>query len=186
MENYIPISYINDFIFCPRSIYYHQLYNSFEQKTYQSKVQIDGKNAHESIDTKMYSDKKNILLSTEIVSEKYGIYGKLDMYNIDTGTLTERKNKIQTIYDGYIFQLYAQYFCLLESGYFPEKIQLYDYSKNKVHAVLLPEQNINMFEKFEHTLYLIKSYSLLDKGVKPNIEKCRNCIYNELCDESLC
>jgi len=46
MESYIPISFLNDFIFCPRSIYYHQMYNDTEQLTYQSKVQIEGKQAH--------------------------------------------------------------------------------------------------------------------------------------------
>jgi hypothetical protein len=42
MENYIKLSTLNDFIFCPKSIYYHNLYENYEKKLYQEESQIAG------------------------------------------------------------------------------------------------------------------------------------------------
>ena len=43
MEELIPISYINDFTFCPASIYFHGLIDGSDKMLYQSKYQIIGK-----------------------------------------------------------------------------------------------------------------------------------------------
>ena len=51
MEPYLPISYLNDFIFCPRSIYFHQLYGRVNQRVYHTPAQTQGKAAHKAIDT---------------------------------------------------------------------------------------------------------------------------------------
>ncbi|MFY7936393.1 MAG: type V CRISPR-associated protein Cas4 [Flavobacterium sp.] len=186
MENYLPISYINDFIFCPRSIYNHQMYQNRDELIYQGEVQTEGKDAHEKIDTKAYSDKKRILQNYEVYSSHYQIFGKLDIFDIDKGLLSERKNNIKTIYDGYIFQLYAQYFGLTEMGYTVTNMVLYDFSKNRSYPIDLPENNSIMKEKFEYTLKSIREFSLLKKGFVANKFKCEKCIYNQLCDASLC
>jgi CRISPR-associated protein Cas4 len=183
---YIPISFINDFIFCPRSIYYHNLYKNFDDNLYQSKPQKAGKIAHRTIDEKSYSNKIEILMNYEVYSLKYGLFGKIDQYNINSKTLIERKNNISIVYDGYIFQLYAQYFGLLEMGYQVLELVLYDYSKNKKHVISLPEKNLDMFLKFERTINEIRNFSLLNGKFNNNINKCKTCIYNELCDKSLC
>ncbi len=70
MEPYLMISHLNDFIFCPRSIYFHQLYGRVSKKLYQSDVQIKGTNAHKSVDSKKYTTAKTVLQSIEIYSEK--------------------------------------------------------------------------------------------------------------------
>ena len=75
MEEIILISYLNDFIFCPVSIYFHNLYGTLNKTLYQSHYQINGTNAHKSIDNKTYSDKKNVLQGTNVYCEKYGIEG---------------------------------------------------------------------------------------------------------------
>lgn len=186
MENYIPISYINDFIFCPRSIYNHQLYQNRDELLYQGEVQTKGKAAHQKIDNKEYSTKKNVLQNFEVYSVLYQLFGKIDVFDIDKGLLTERKNNITTIYDGYIFQLYAQYFGLTEMGYSVQKMGLYDFSKNKMYPILLPQQDVLMKQKFEDTLTEINQFSLLKKGFVANKFKCEKCIYNLLCDASLC
>lgn len=49
-ENFYPISYLNDFIFCPLSIYYHQLYGSLSKRLYYGAAQLDGKAVHEAVD----------------------------------------------------------------------------------------------------------------------------------------
>lgn len=186
METYIPISYLNDFIFCPRSIYNHQLYFNRDEIVYQGEVQVKGKWAHETIDKKSYSDKKNVLQNFEVYSKKYGLFGKIDLFDVDKGLLSERKNNIQVIYDGYVFQLYAQYFGLTEMGFCVNQICLYDFSKNKVHPIKIPNEDQAMFEKFEATIIKLKRYSLLQTEFTANPAKCMNCIYNLFCDASLC
>ena len=99
MEETILISYLNDFIFCPISIYFHKLYGNVEKELYQREYQINGTNAHKTIDNHTYSSKKSILQGIDVYTEKYDILGKIDIFDIDTGILTERKNKIKTIYD---------------------------------------------------------------------------------------
>jgi len=61
MESYIKLSTLNDFIFCPKSIYYHNLYDNYEKKLYQEEAQIAGTIAHEAVDNKTYSSRKDIL-----------------------------------------------------------------------------------------------------------------------------
>lgn len=186
MENYITLSYLNDFIFCPRSIYFHQLYGIYNEQHYKQKVQIKGTEAHASIDNNTYSTSNSILQGIEVYSTKYNIVGKIDIYDIKKSKLIERKRSVTKIYDGYIFQVYAQYFGLQEMGYHIDEIVIHDLIHNKNYPISLPEQNKEMFEKFEKTIIDIKHYDILNSYFVPNIEKCRQCIYSPLCDKSLC
>jgi len=185
MESYITLSYLNDFIFCPRSIYFHQLYSIYNEQNYKQKPQIAGTEAHVSIDNNTYSSKSSILQGTEVYCDKYNIVGKIDVFDISTGRLTERKKSIKLIYDGYIFQVYAQYFALTEMGYNVKEIIIHDISHNKNFKVLLPIENDIMFQKFESLIIQIQNYQL-NGTFYPNLEKCSNCIYSPLCDKSLC
>ncbi|MCZ8239216.1 MAG: type V CRISPR-associated protein Cas4 [Leptospiraceae bacterium] len=186
MESYIPISYLNDFIFCPRSIYFHQVHGSLSQSMYQAKPQVEGKAVHESIDQGTYTTSQNVLMGMDLYSETYGLQGKIDIFFIDTGVLLERKNKIVKIYDGYVFQVYAHYFALSELGYTVKDIKIHDRTHNKSYPIPLPKDDIPMFDKFERTIQNLKDFDLYDPNFHPNIEKCRNCIYSHLCDYSLC
>ena len=71
MEEIILISYLNDFIFCPVSIYFHKLYGNLEQTLYQREYQINGKLAHRTIDEKKYSTSAKILQGIDVYTEKY-------------------------------------------------------------------------------------------------------------------
>ncbi len=184
MESYIPISYLNDFIFCPRSIYFHQLHGRLSTKLYHDVAQTAGRAAHEAIDNKKYSTRKNILQGIEVYCSQYNIAGKIDIFDIKTGLLTERKKQIKAIYDGYVFQLYAQYFGLTEAGYAVKTIRFYSRDDNKVWPVELPDNNQEMFAKFEETVRQIHNYDL-NNYRQTNIKKCENCIYEPLCDQSL-
>jgi len=153
---------------------------------YQGAAQTEGKVVHKKIDTKEYSTRKKILQNFEVFSSHYQIFGKLDLFDIENGFLSERKNNIKTIYDGYIFQLYAQYFGLTEMGYKVTKMALYDFSKNKMYPIELPENDKRMKDKFEQTLLAIRRFSLLRHGFVANKYKCEKCVYHLLCDASLC
>ena len=180
MEQILRISNINDFIFCPASIYYHNMYENLEKITYQDIPQLEGTYAHKSIDTQKYSSKKSILQGMDIYSEKYKLVGKIDTFDVNTKEIVERKNKVITIYDGYVFQLYAQYFCLIEIGYEVKKISIYSMKDNKKYKISLPEEDKNMFLKFESVLNEIRNFNL-EKFRQSNIVKCKNCIYAPLC-----
>ncbi len=186
IESYIPISFLNDFVFCPRSIYFHLLYSGFDDKIYKSLIQIKGEGAHLSIDNKVYTTKKEILQSFEVYSSTYNLFGKIDIYNIKTGKLIERKRQVKTIYDGYVFQVYAQCHSLREMGYEVNEIVIHDLIHNKNYNIDLPENNKEMQDKFENLIRDINQFDLEKSSFKPTLEKCKNCIYRELCDYSLC
>ncbi len=186
MESYIPIAFLNDFIFCPRSIYFHQLYSKYDHQLYKQKVQLKGEAAHATIDTKSYDTRKNILQGMEVFSERYGLCGKIDLFDTKSGRLTERKREIKNIYDGYIFQAYAHCHALREMGYEVRSIVLHDLMHNKNYPVPLPEKNTEMQSKFDSLINEMNTYDMTDQSFKANPEKCKKCIYANLCDKAIC
>lgn len=94
MEDLILISNLNDFIFCPVSIYFHKLYGNQDNLTYQSQYQINGTKAHEKVDNKQYSTRKSLKMALDVYSDEYKIVGKIDLYDEISKTLIERKNLI--------------------------------------------------------------------------------------------
>lgn len=181
MEPYIPISFLNDFIFCPRSIYFHQLYGRSDESLYHSTDQSEGKAAHATVDAKTYTTAKKVLQTIEIYSQTYGLGGKIDTFDKATGVLTERKKKIKVIYDGYIYQLYAQYHCLVESGYKVNAMRLYSIDDNKVYPIPLPSQDKARQSAFESLLRQIRTFDM-SAPFAVNQNKCFRCIYRYLCD----
>ncbi len=184
MEAYMPISYLNDFIFCPRSIYFHQLYGRMNQRVYQTTAQTRGKAAHKTVDKKTYSTSKKVLQGMEVYSEKYNLGGKIDTFDQDKHLLVERKKKIKTIYDGYYYQLYAQYHCLNEMGYKVKRLKFYSMDDNKSYPVKTPEDDPELQNGFEALLEQMRNFDL-DAPFDANKNKCDHCIYNNLCDASL-
>jgi len=138
MESYIQISKLNDFLFCPKTLYLHSIYESFGQAAYHQTPQLAGKIKHENIDEGRYSTAKKYMQGLEVASEEYGILGKIDIYDIESQTLIERKNKVKKIYDGYLMQVWAQTVCLEEMGYSVKKIFIHSLSDNKRYPVDLP------------------------------------------------
>lgn len=128
-EEPIAISNLNDFIFCPVSIYFHSLEDGDDILTKDS-YQLNGSNAHRKSDSATYSTRKSVLQGIGIYCEKYNLVGKIDVFDTKSGILTERKKKITKIYDGYVFQIYAQYFSLIEMGYKVVKLRLYSMDDN--------------------------------------------------------
>jgi len=183
VESYIPISFLNDFIFCPRSIYFHQLYGRSSESIYHTTDQSEGKAAHKSVDTKTYTTSKKVLQTIEIHSYRFGLGGKIDTFDMDKKLLTERKKKIKVIYDGYIYQLYAQYHCLIDMGYEVESIRLYSMDDNKIYPIKLPSEDKSRQKQFEKLLQNIRSFDLTKPfAINPN--KCNRCVYRHMCDVS--
>lgn len=160
MDDAILITELNDFIFCPASIYFHKLYGSMDKMIYQSTDQINGTAAHKNIDEKKYSTKKSVLMATDVFCEKYNLIGKIDIYDIEKRLLRERKKHIKSVYDGYVFQLYAQYFALVELNYEVNQLQLYSIDNHKIFEIKRPDQNPEMLDRFENTIYEIRNFDL--------------------------
>lgn len=180
MERTLRISNLNDFIFCPASIYYHGLYEPLDRSMYQQIDQIRGSHVHESIDRSYYSTSRHILQGIDVYTMKYNLVGKIDIYDVNRGELVERKHNIITIYDGYIFQLYAQYFGLKEQGYCARKLKLYSYKDNKSYVIAIPQHGESKFHQFETLINEIRNFDIKTFYQK-NTVKCERCIYSELC-----
>lgn len=151
---------------------------------FQSKAQLDGTKAHEKIDNGQYSTRKNILTAIDVYSEKYGIIGKIDMYDESKQLLVERKKHITRVYDGYIFQLYAQYFAMSEMGYKVNKLEIRSLDDNKKYIIKLPDEDTEMKQKFDDLVNDMRTFDL-ELFEQTNIEKCKHCIYEEACDRAL-
>jgi len=185
MEAYLPIAYLNDFIFCPRSIYFHQLYGRVSQRLYHTTDQIKGKAAHKTIDTQTYTTSRSVLQGMDVYNERYNICGKIDTYDLEKCLLTERKKKIKVIYDGYIYQIYAQYHCLKEMGYEVKSLRFYSMDDNKIYPVKKPEDDMDRQRAFEEVITQMNGFDL-DAPFTANYKKCSRYVYHNLCDASLC
>ena len=184
MEDIIKISNINDFIFCPISIYFHNLYGIQSKLTFQSDKQLNGTKAHETVDNSNYSTSASILTALDVYSEKYSIIGKIDLYDAKKKMLVERKKHVTEIYDGYIFQLYAQYDSMKEMGYEINKLEIQSMDNNKRYKIKLPEEDVEMQKRFEKTIQSMRTFNM-NKFMQDNSEKCKNCIYNDACDRAM-
>lgn len=148
MESYTTISKINDFLYCPLSLYLHTMYEDFDKREYQEVAQIAGKLAHQNIENQGYSSAKRFLQGIDVYCEKYNLAGKIDIYDQKEKALIERKNKIKKIYLGYKYQLYGEYFCMREMGYEVIKMFLHSLSDNKRYEIELPcAEETAAFEK---------------------------------------
>ncbi len=180
MNELIPISTLNDFIFCPYSIYLHNVYMDTDEGNYHAKPQTRGRNAHQKIDNKQSSNSKDVIESLSVISQELGLYGKIDIYNQQTCSLVERKFQLKKIYRGQIYQLWAQYYCLIEMGYLVKSISFYEISTRKTMNLDIPTEN----DKLE-LIQFIESYRNYNPRdtIIVNFNKCFHCIYSNLCDK---
>ena len=180
MESYLMITQINDFIFCPRSLLFHDfLRSNYSPDSFRETPQVRGLAAHTAIDNGTYSTKKNILQGTMVYSYRYGLLGRIDIFDISNGSLVERKYSITAIYDGFRYQLYAQYFALKEMGYTVNSLALYSAKDNKKYKIAIPAKA--EIASFEAVLKSIRTYEPENDFSTPDLTKCRHCNYREIC-----
>lgn len=179
MEQRIPISTINDFLYSPRSLYLHSIYQSFNTALYHSTYQTKGTLNHKAIDEGEYSSQKRYLQGLAVASEEFRLVGKIDIYDQETKTLIERKTKIKSIYQGHRYQLYAQMFCLEEMGYDVKYLKIHSLEDNKRYAISLPTQEDR--EEFQTLIRKMIMYNpLLDEDSEEQKHRCELSIYKEL------
>ena len=172
MDGVIQISKINDFIFCPHSIFLHGVYESFHENLYHEAAQKLGRSSHEKIDEGQYSSSKRYMQGTSVYISKYNLVGKIDIFDTKEKLLIERKHKLQRIYDGQRYQLYAQYLGLLEVGYKVKKLCIHSLSDNKRYPINIP--GTEELEEFEKVIDAIRSYSVNTTYQTVTKAKCEN------------
>lgn len=179
MFSYLSISTLNDFVFCPYSIYLHNVYKEGSEDNYHAMPQVAGKNAHQTVDRVGGIQQK--ITGLEVFSEELELMGKIDLFDPLSKSLIERKRKLKYIYQGQIWQLQAQYFCMIEMGYSVDSIGFYSMADHKSFPQPIPSQSDKNILK--SAIEEIKNFDfLVDINVNPN--KCRHCIYNNLCDKT--
>lgn len=172
---------LNDFIFCPYSIYLHNVYMETDETLYHAPPQIRGKIAHKTIDNKTASNVKKDLQSLPVYSDRFKIMGKIDIYRDKDKLLIERKYQLKQIFKGQIYQLWAQYICLTEMGYEIKQLAFYEISTHKTIPIPLPNDNgIKEFSCFIETFHNFNP----EKPININPNKCKHCIYCNLCDKT--
>ena len=184
MDDLIIISWLNDFLFCPVSIYFHALYGNADRTLYQDAPQLNGTAAHKTVDRGTHSTRSNVITGMDVLSEKYGIVGKIDIFYEKEGRLVERKKHISAIYPGYIMQIYAQCIALREMGFSVKKLQIRSVDDNKVHDMLLPEDSPEHMAAFEQLITNIREFDMTTY-TPTSKAKCNNCIYEPACDRSI-
>lgn len=158
MEQYIRISTINDFLYSPKSLYLHGVYESFDQEVYHETPQKVGKMNHECIDKGTYSTSKRYIQGLSVYCEKYNIGGKIDIYDREKKMLIERKTRIKDgrIHTGQRYQLYAQMYAMREMGYPVEHLRIHSLEDNKRYIISLPD--FREESNFISTLRKMRSY----------------------------
>jgi len=143
--------------------------------------QTQGKAAHKAIDEKKYSSRKDEITALSVYSNELGVIGKIDMYKGHEKKLIERKYQLNNIYQGQIYQLWAQYFCMIEMGYQIESLAFYAIATNTTFPVDIPtEANKSELHNF---IYRFKRFDPT-KPINVNRNKCMHCIYCNLCDKT--
>lgn len=182
MSDYIAISTLNDFIFCPYSIYLHNVYMETDETMYHATPQTRGRSAHESVDRKTASNRADDLLSLPVYSEEYGLMGKIDVYRRRERKLIERKYRLKQVYQGQIYQLWAQMLCLREMGYEVDELAFYEMSTNRMIPVRMPgDEDIRLFKNF---MERFRNFNPEEVSFTVNPNKCSHCIYCNLCDKT--
>lgn len=87
-----------------------------DKDIYQAKPQVRGTLSHQATDNKTSTTKADVILSLQVYSERYHLMGKIDVYRKKEKMLIERKYQLKQIYQGQIYQLWGQMFCLQEMG----------------------------------------------------------------------
>jgi CRISPR-associated protein Cas4 len=183
METYLPITYLNDFVFCPYSIYLHQVFDNNTEEVYSAIPQQRGKAAHSEIDSfeKERTVRPKSLKGIYVISNRLRVYGKIDTYFIQEKKLVESKFHIKTIYRGYYYQIWSHYFGLMEMGYPVQELAFYSIKDQKNYPIPIP--SLHDIRELQEHIRAIAHFDF-DAPLTVNPQKCSHCIYAALCDKT--
>ena len=180
MEETIPITAINDFLFCPKSLYWGNIARrSLAKDSYQESAQKAGTLSHGNVDSGRYSTRKTVFSGFPVYCEKYGLMGVIDVYDSGSGTIIERKRTVRAVWEGFRMQVFAQALSLMESDFPVKRIKIHSLTDNRTYDVGLPaRQDV---DRLEEILGEMRSFSPWDE-FDPDRKRCPRCPYRHLCD----
>lgn len=180
-EDFISLSTLNDFIFCPYSIYLHNIYMETDEGLYHATPQTQGRIAHDAIDHKRSSTRQADIMSLPVSCQELGIMGKIDLYKGNDHHLIERKYQLKHIYQGQLYQLWGECFCMREMGYVVDKVSFYEISTNSMLPQQLPGEH-----ELKEMKAIIEQFKSFDPSapLETNPNKCTHCIYCPLCEKT--
>lgn len=190
--DYIPLRYLNEYVYCPRLGYLELVYSEFEDNIFT----VDGAIKHRAVEKekgKNGNSETVHMTSVLLSSEDLGLIGKIDLLEIDEGNYfpVEYKrgkipNKEQKIYDPEKIQLCAQGLLLRDNGYPCSKGYLYFADSHR--RIEVPFDG----ELIQRTRSLIREFRKIISCDEPppplvNSRKCIGCSLNKIClpDETL-
>lgn len=191
--NLIPVSWIKQYYFCPRIIYYLGVLGYRERLT---ESMIEGKETHLTEEKKSKRRKtvagerkekaKASWRRIPVASKNLGLYGIIDeVYETNSG-LVIVENKFMKAprkpHPGHIYQA-AAYAMLAEEalGKAARKIIIKYLRDNKAYEIPLTE---DLKKHIKWTTLRIKSIIEKEKLPRGNYRKCRNCGYTRICKET--
>lgn len=180
MESYIPITWLKDYNFCPYSIYLHQVFAIGKEETFTAEPQQLGKTAHRFIDSGESTQEE--IKGIYVFSEELMIYGKIDIYYPLKFLLQEFKRKVNKMYKGLYYQIWAQYFCLIEMGFTVKELNIVSIIDENIIPVDIPLKK--EYNELLSQIELIINYNPSKDKFEVNQNKCRHCIYCTLCDKA--
>lgn len=178
MDGYVAFSQLNDFLFCPHSLYIHECYRPYSTALYHDQPQVAGKLTHETIDQNNYN-KRDWITGMWLCSPLLRICGRADLFNPKTGELVERKRLIRRIYLGQLMQIWAQWYCLEEMCYPVRCLAIHSLADNTRYPLdpPTPIQKESLCNLVGH----IFAYDPHHSPPAANPAKCAFCIYAHLC-----
>ena len=93
-DNFINITALNDFLFCPYSIDLHNAFMDMDEDVFVATPQVKGKAAHREIDCRTFSKSENDVQSLKVFSNELALMGIIDLYRKDEKHLVELKTRV--------------------------------------------------------------------------------------------
>ncbi len=190
--DYIPLRYLNEYVYCPRLGYLEMAYGEFEDNEFT----VDGAIKHRTVEREKGSDgtadgcrMTSLLLS----SERLGVIGKIDLLQSDDHEFSPveyKRGKMpageRKLYDPERVQLCAQGLILRDNGYPSSRGYVYFADSHRRVEVVFDEELIQLTLRAIREFREILSY---DEPPPPlaRDSKCIGCSLNKIClpDETL-
>ena len=183
MHNFLSISILSEYFYCPRSFVYQiEDYRAFQEENY---FILDGRKKHQkSSEVKNFFNRKGekVISQFYVYSRKLQIHGKLDrleiLKNNNFIAIEEKRGTIRS--DKKIqFQLDAMLYCLWEM--YPEKsIEgfIYFIDSRRRKKSLFSNKDL---ENFEKDVFSVKKALQVGEFHAKRDARCFGCMYQKIC-----
>lgn len=189
--DYIPLRYLNEYVYCPRLGYLELAYGEFEDNEYT----VDGSIKHRTVEKEKGKDSDGGASMTSLLlsSEKLGLIGKIDLLEGDGEEFSPveyKRGKIsgneQKVYEPEKVQLCAQGLLLRDNGYSSSRGYVYFADSHRRVEIVFDDALV------QRTLKAVDGFrEVLSRDEPPppltGSPKCPGCSLNKIClpDETL-